>query len=199
MSFLYIATAAILCMPAAAQPADWSGYGSVLGYLIPEERWYASPTLAADRGRLHLEARYNYENLDTGSFWIGRNFDFGRKLTLDLTPMIGGVAGQSNGVAPGLLCTLTYRRLTLDSQGEYLFELERSNSFFYTWTELSYAPLDWLRAGAVIQRTKAYQTQFDIQRGVLAGASFRRMDFTVYVFNPFWGQPATVLAAGFRF
>ena len=77
------------------------------------------------------EARYNYENLETGSFWIGHNLSFGSKVTLDLTPMIGGVFGQSNGVAPGYLATLSYRRLTLDAQREYLFDTsDRSGSFF---------------------------------------------------------------------
>ena len=39
------------------------------------------PTITADYGWLHLEARYNYEGLDTGSAWIGYNFSVGDKLT----------------------------------------------------------------------------------------------------------------------
>lgn len=75
---------------------------SVSGYLVPHGQSYASPTFAADHGALHLEARYNYEALRTGSLWAGYNLSVGGKLVLDATPMIGGVFGNVNGVAPGL-------------------------------------------------------------------------------------------------
>jgi hypothetical protein len=209
-----IATIALLCAPALAQqtasatkastpapPAakEWSFYASALGYLIPEDRSYVSPVLTADRRSLHVEARYNYENLATGSLWLGRNFSFGRELTLEITPMIGGVFGRSNGVAPGYLLSVNYRRLTLDSQSEYLFETDRSESFFYNWSELSYSPAEWLRAGFVVQRTKAYETKLDIQRGLLVGFSHKNADFTTYVFNLGWTDPTTVFAIGIRF
>jgi hypothetical protein len=35
----------------------------------------------------------------------------------------------------------------------------------------------------VIQRTKAYQTPFDIQRGLMAGFTYKKVDFVTYVFN----------------
>jgi hypothetical protein len=185
---------------AATAGKEWSFYGSVFGYLIPEGRSYASPVLTADRRTLHLEARYNYENLETGSIWLGYNLSFGDKLTLDLTPMIGGVFGESNGVAPGYLASLSYRRLSLDTQGEYLFDTEdRSGSFFYNWSELSYSPAEWFRAGIVVQRTKAYQTELDVHRGVLAGFSYKRADFAAYVFNLGWTDPTVVLSIGIQF
>ena len=96
--------------------------------------------------------------------------------------------------------TLSYRRLSLDTQGEYLFDTEdRSGSFFYNWSELSYSPAAWFRAGIVVQRTKAYQTELDIQRGVLAGFSYKRADFAVYVFNLGWTDPTVVLSVGIQF
>ena len=45
------------------------------------------PTWLAD-----LEARYNYEALETGSVWAGYDFNAGKKLVLDLTPMVGANA-----------------------------------------------------------------------------------------------------------
>jgi hypothetical protein len=57
--------------------------------------------LTADRGWLHLETRYNYENLETGSAWVGYNFSGGEKLKWEFTPMLGGVFGNTTGVAPG--------------------------------------------------------------------------------------------------
>ena len=184
----------------AVTPAkEWSFYASVFGYLIPNTRSYVNPSVTADRGALHLEARYNYENLETGSLWVGRNFSFGNKTTLELTPMIGGVFGKSNGIAPGLLASFNYRRLTFDSQAEYLFETDRSESFFYSWSELSYSPVEWFRAGVAMQRTKAYQTELSIQRGLLFGCSYKRVDFTTYIFNLGWTDPTVVFAVGVRF
>jgi hypothetical protein len=177
----------------------WSFYTSIFGYIVPDDRSYASPTITADRGALHLEGRYNYENLETGSVWIGRNFSFGKKVEVEVTPMIGGVFGKSNGVAPGYLASLSSRKFTIDSQGEYLFDTQRSASFFYNWSEASYSPVEWLRAGIVIQRTKAYQTSLDTQRGLLVGVYYKRLDFTTYVFNLGWTDPTTVLALGFQF
>jgi hypothetical protein len=48
----------------------WSYSFSVLTYLEQDAKDYANPNFAADRDWLHLEARYNYEELKTGSVWI---------------------------------------------------------------------------------------------------------------------------------
>src|SRR5437899_1472187 len=71
------------------------GFGlSVYGYIVPDSHDYAQPTITADHGMLHLEARYNYEDLKTGSVWVGANFSGGEKLSWELTPMLGGVFGN---------------------------------------------------------------------------------------------------------
>lgn len=178
---------------------DWSFYASAFGYVIPHEDSYVSPVVTGDRGKLHIEGRYNYEDQRTGSVWLGRNFSFGKKLKLDVTPMIGGVFGRSNGIAPGYTAVLSLGRFTIDSQAEYLFEKDRSNSFFYVWSEFSYSPADWWRAGLVVQRTKAYQTDLDIQRGLLAGIAYKRWDFTAYVLNLGWADVTSVFALGVQF
>jgi hypothetical protein len=178
---------------------QWEFYASELGYWLTEGGSYVSPVLTADRRALHLEARYNYESRNTGSLWIGRNFTVGKKTTLELTPMIGAVFGGSDGVAPGLLASFQHGRVSAVYQAEYLIETDRSESFFYSWAELFYSPREWLRAGIVIQRTKAYQTEFDLQRGVFGGVSFRKADLTLYILDPGTPHPVTVLGLGFRF
>ena len=178
----------------------WSFSAAVSGYLVPDSRDYVQPTVTADRDWLHLEARYNYEALDTGSVWIGYNVHVGDQLSLDFTPMLGGVFGDTAGVAPGGEITLRWWKLQLYSEGEYVFDRrDSSGSFFYTWSELSLAPVDWFRFGLVVQRTKVYQTDFDLQRGLLLGFSSRRVDFTTYVFNPDAHRPTVVLAVGLNF
>ena len=65
--------------------------------------------------------------------------------------------------------------------------------------ELTYSPAEWCRAGMVAQRTKAYHTELDIQRGILVGISHKKINFTTYIFNAGWTDPTVVLSLGFDF
>ena len=188
--------------PAPAEPEapKWEFSASAYAYFVPHESDYVQPTLTADRGWLHLEGRYNYEAPKTASLWFGSTFQFGKTLTLELTPMVGGVFGKTNGVAPGYHLTLDYKKLELYSEGEYLFDTGNSaDSYFYSWNELTYAPFDWLRAGLVSQRTRAYQTPLDIQRGFLVGGTVKNWKFTLYIFNAGWTDPTTVFSVSLDF
>jgi hypothetical protein len=178
----------------------WSFAAGVYGYLVPDDQSYFSPTFRADHKRLHLEARYNYEDRRTGSLWAGYNLSFGDKLLFEVTPMVGGIFGNTTGIAPGYELSLTYWKIALYSEGEFVFDTkDQSANFFYSWNELTYAPTDWLRAGLASQRTRAYHTPLDVQRGVLIGFSHNKVDFTTYVFNAGWTDPTVVLALGFKF
>lgn len=184
--------------PKAVVP--WEVSINVDCYLLPDRDGYVNPSVAADHGWLHLEARYNYENLRTGSVWFGHNFSIGKELAFEVTPMIGGVFGQTSGMAPGCEASLIYKQLTLSISNEYVFDMTNSaRNFYYSWPEATYSPTEWLRVGLVAQRTKAFHTRLDTQRGFLVGFSHRRADFTVYVFNPGWEDPSVVLEVGWSF
>jgi hypothetical protein len=184
----------------AVDKSTWSFAVAGYGYIIPDDQSYFSPTFRADRDWVHLEARYNYEDRKTGSLWFGYNLSFGEKLVLDVTPMVGGVFGNTTGVAPGYLFTLSYKKISLYSEGEFVIDMKNSGSnFFYNWNELTYSPTDWLRAGLASQRTRAYQTPLDVQRGFFAGVTYKKVDFTTYVFNVGWTDPTVVLALGYKF
>jgi hypothetical protein len=156
--------------------------------------------VAADYKWLHVEARYNYEALDTGSAWLGYNFRLGDQLSLEFTPMVGGVFGNTNGVARGYALTLAYWKLDLCSEGEYLFDTDvSSGDFTYTWSELGVSPLKWLRFGVATQRTRVYQTDMEIHCGPFLGLAYERISFTAYVFNPAESPPTFVLALNARF
>ena len=188
--------------PAIAEETDdgWSFCVSAYTYIVPDDREYVQPTFTADHGWLHLEARYNYEDLETGSVWGGYNFSGGEKLAWELTPMLGGVFGNTAGIAPGYKGSLSWWKLELYSEGEYVFDTgDSSDSFFYNWSELTLAPVDWFRFGMVTQRTRLYETDRDIQRGLLAGFSFKKLDLTTYVLNPDDGDPTVVVAVALSF
>ena len=178
----------------------WSISASVYTYIVPDDSDYAQPTITYDRGWLHLEARYNYEALETGSAWVGYNFGGGEKLAWEFTPMLGGVFGDTTGIAPGYKGSLSWWKLELYSEGEYVFDTgDSSESFFYSWSELTLAPVDWFRFGVVAQRTQVYETDRDIQRGLLVGFSYKALDLTTYVFNPDESEPTVVVAVAFSF
>ena len=182
--------------PAAALAAEksWSFYASASTYIPPEDPAYVQPAITADRGWLHLEGRFNYEDRSTGSAWFGYNFSVGETVTLEVTPMIGAVFGTTDGIAPGYRGTLGWGMLQLYSETEFVIDAgDSADSFLYTWAEFEVAPVDWLRFGLVAQRTKVYQTEFDIQRGFFAGVSYKRADLTAYVFNPDADRPTAVL------
>jgi hypothetical protein len=179
----------------AEADAEWAFSASAYIYFVPGDRSYAQPSFTADRSALHLEARYNYEDMRTASLWVGYNLAGGDELGWTLTPMFASVFGRSNGVAPGCRGSLSYWKLELYSEGEYLFDFgDAAASFFFNWSELTIAPLTWLRAGLVTQRTRAYATTRELQRGVLAGVSFGIASLTGYVLNPDDNRPIVIVA-----
>jgi len=188
--------------PVTTQDSDdnpWSFSAVVYNYIVPDGGSYVQPTFTADRGWLHLEARYNYEALDTGSAWVGYNFGGGEKLAWEVTPMLGGVFGNVTGVAPGYKGSLSWWKLGFYSEGQHVFDTgDSANSFSYSWSELTLAPVESFRFGVVTQRTYAESAR-DIQNGALAGFSYRKVDVTGYVFNPDDEEPTFVIAVGVRF
>ena len=174
-------------------PFAWSA--SAYTYLVPNDADYLLPILTGDRGALHLEGRYNYEALEAGSAWIGYNLSTGKELSLDFTLMAGGVFGSTTGIALGYEGTLSWRQLELYSEGEYLFDLEDSTgNFFYNWSQLSFAPADWVFFGIVTQRTRVYETDRELNRGPFLGFAYKAVNLTTFVLNPD-DAAATVIVA----
>lgn len=193
-----------VAQPAAPEPEDeetgWEFGLSGALYVLPDEEDFVQPTIKADRGLFHFETRYNYEDRDSTSFFVGANLEWGDKVKLALTPMLGGLVGQTDGIIPALEADLTAWKLEWYGEAEVVFDLEDSDShYFYMWSELSFWPTEWLRAGVVAQRTRVYQTQRDIQRGLLLGFTLERLDGTVYFFNPGADDHFTVVSLGVSF
>lgn len=179
---------------------DWTFAVSVTSFLIPDDRDFLSPGVIADYGSLHLEGRHNYEDFDTASLWVGWNLGFGETVQVEFTPILGGVMGNTRGFAAGWRLGLTAGAFEFTSESEHLWAAQNSNDdFFYTWSELTWSLRDWLWIGIVGQRTRVFQSDLDIQRGLLAGFALGNCDITAYVFNWGWGEPAFVLAVGITF
>jgi len=173
----------------AAQEGDFNIFRSwnhemEMNFYFLKDDFVLLPMVQSDRGKLHLEVRYNYEDLKTGSAWIGYNITGGNDFTFLITPMAGGVVGNTNGMASGLELTFDFVGFEFYSEMEYVFDLKsRENNFYYNWTDFTYSPKNWLWFGLSAQWTQLYQSELEIQRGMLVGRSVRQFDLTGYLYN----------------
>ena len=185
---------------ASASGSTWEVRASAAVYVLPDEENYVQPTVAADHGGWHLETRYNYEDRNSLSAFIGWNLEFGSTVVLQVTPMAGAVAGSTDGIVPAVLLDLAWKRLEFYVEGEYVLDLnEFDDRFAYHWSEASIWITEQIRTGLVTQRTRAYDTARDIQRGLLVGAAFGRVEGAVYFFNPFDDDDLIVASIGVAF
>lgn len=199
LAALFSVTPAAAFAQAASAVTEWEFEASVYTYFLPEESDFLVSAFAADRGWLHLEARFNSEALDTGSAWIGYNFDGGDTVTWDVTPMVGAAFGETVGIAPGYKGSVGWKKFEFYSEGAFVFARESADTYLYNWSELTFAPVEAFRFGLVTERTRVYQTERNIQRGLLAGVSYRRADIAGYVFNPDGDKPTFILSFALTF
>lgn len=180
-------------------PPTWNFNTDINAYFFSDD-FILLPIFKADKNKLHLEARYNYEDIETFSVWGGYNFSGGNEFEYTLTPMLGGVAGLTKGVAPGIEMTFSYKGFELYTEGEYLFDLASTeNSFFYNWVDFTYSPKDWLWFGISGQRTRLYKTDLDLQRGLLIGGGLKNWELTGYLYNLGFDEPFVLLTLSVHF
>jgi hypothetical protein len=185
LAILALAVASPAPGQAAAGGDPWSFSATLFGYFVPDDANFVLPVVTADRDALHLEARYNYEAPDTGSAWIGWTFAGGGEVAWEITPILGVVVGDLEGVAPGYEGSLSWRALELYSEGEYVFDKAGvEGDYFYNWSELTLAVAERWRVGLVTQRTRAWESDRDVQRGLVVGLTLAHADLAAYVLNP---------------
>jgi len=175
--------------PPATPPGEnapgWAFSATGMYYSFRDQSDFLLAVATAKKGPLHLEARYNYEALDSGSLFAGWMFSGGKTVTYELTPILGAVFGAKEGIAPGFEASLAYGIADFYIEAEYVRDLEvREDSFTYSWSELGFTPLEWLRFGLVGQRTMVYKSDRDIQRGLFAQLMRGKVTLGFYVFNP---------------
>lgn len=204
-SFLILSITIVCCSFSYAQEStnaqekQWNFSADANFYFIPDD-FFILPVFKADKNKLHLEARYNYEDRETFSGWVGYNFSGGKKVEYTITPMVGGVVGLSDGIAPGLEFTFTYKSFELYNESEYFIDVETNeNNFLYSWMDLTYSPTDWLWVGLSGQRTRLYQTDLDIQRGLLIGGSYKSFELTGYLYNLGFDDPFVLITLSASF
>ena len=118
----------------------------------------------------------------------------GNKFSFAITPMFGGLIGNTSGLLSGVEVTLDYGGFEFYSESEYFFDLEeKSNNYYYNWTDLSYSPRDWLWFGLSAQRTRLYHTELDVQLGFLFGLGYKWFGLETYLYNIGFDDPYVIL------
>ena len=146
---------------------------------------YTSAIATADRGPLHLEARYNYESIGARSAFLGWTFSGGEAIAWELTPLVGGAWGATQAFVPGFEGSVAWKQLDFYIEAEYVRDIHaRTDSYLYAWSELGFRPVEWLRAGIAGQRTNIYGGGRDIQRGPFAQLTWEHVTIGGYWFNP---------------
>lgn len=180
----------------APEPAPaWSTSLELYAFDPPDEDAYLSPIARIGLGGWRFEARWQYEDLDTGSLFAGHAFSWGDEIFLELVPLIGIVAGDTDGIAPALEAELVWGAFSLYSESEWVIDLDdRDDSFAASWNELALSPAEWISFGIVGSRTRAREQDLEVDRGLLLGLSAGALSFTVYWFNPDRDDPYLGLA-----
>jgi hypothetical protein len=182
-------------IPAPENPPAWTGSVAGNAYIFPSKGDFGVGVARADGGKLHLEARWNYEAQDTGSLWGGWNFSSGDTVELEVKPMLGAVFGGTDGIAAGVELSLAWKKLDGYTETELVYDLNGGHdSFVYSWSELGYSPAEWVRMGLVGQRTRLYDNGLDVQRGIFGQVIFGRTTLGVYWFNPSGGPDTFTVA-----
>jgi hypothetical protein len=166
-------------------------------YVIPDAPDYLMGIASGDLAWLHVEGRYNYEALHTGSAFGGVNLGWGQGVRLSVTPMVGGVFGRVDGIAPALRFNIDWWRVDLFSESEVVIPFSGGGrAFYYNWSELGVSLPLGIRVGGAVQRNLVFQTSLDFQRGLFAGLRLGPLNFTAYEFNWGWVSPTFVFALG---
>jgi hypothetical protein len=134
---------------------------------------------------VYTEMRYNYEELETASVYLGKSFSKDGELSYDITPMIGMVFGNFNGGSIAVNTEAAYKKAFISMQTQYTVSSDaKENNFIFNWTELAYQPLQWFYTGVSMQQTKMYKTSFKSEYGILIGLVVKKFTIPVYIFNP---------------
>ena len=187
MRFFVLVLGLAVFVDATAAAEDERPSGAITGYYyaMRDEPDFGVGVATLDYKRWHFEARYNYEAENAGSAFVGYKFKGGDALTFEITPIVGALFGSSRGVVPGVEASVAWGPFDAYVEAEYVDDRRQpGTSYYYAWSELAWAPVEWLRVGLVGQRTNTVDTGREFQRGAFAQATIQRLTFGVYFFNP---------------
>jgi hypothetical protein len=163
-----------------------TGTAEVYLGLTASEHFHPLFIAAATWNRVRVEGRYNYEDDRTASLFIGYEFETTGRPALWLAPMIGGVVGTTDGIAPALEIELTLDRFTFYDESEVVFTFgEGVPNFFYSWGTATYEIRPWLRPGLAVQRLRVFGSDREVDPGIVSQSTVGALEVSLYGFNLF--------------
>ena len=143
-----------------------------------------------NRNHWYAEMRYNYEDKETGSLYLGRVFSKEGALSYSIVPIFGGVVGRFKGGSAGLNMEIDYKGFLFATQSQYTFSsVGETQNFYYSWSELAYQPCKWAYGGLSLQETYLPQTQEnEANPGFVLGIMYKNWTVPVYAFRTSSGQ-----------
>jgi hypothetical protein len=169
----------------ADEPRTWSI--DLLGYqyITPDEGAFFIPVIMAETDVLHVEMRYNYEDFETGSLWIGPVFTWEGDVSAMLCPLLGVAIGRTVGMGPGLEASVDWRWLHLYTEGQLLFDVgSPDDSYTYLWTDITADITDMFQAGLVVQRTRYLGHPSDVSAGPFLGVTLGPLNLRAHLLGP---------------
>ncbi len=167
---------------------DWSKNENI--QIIPQIWTYIN--------KFYLEGRYNYENINTFSLYVGRSISYNNKVYFDFIPMIGGVIGKTNGISPGFNFQLDYKNFSTFTEFQYTIDLKNTyNSFFWDWTRFSFNIFKYVNIGGAIQILDEDIGNLSFKVGPMIGFIYKKFEFEFYTYN-FWERYPT-LSCGVKY
>jgi len=158
------------------------------------------PQLWFYNGDYYFELRYNYEDINTISWYADRSFTSDKKISYEILPMAGVSFGNTLGISLGLKMLLEYKNLSFESEGQFTCNLsERDNSFLYNRSAFSYWFTDYSGIGAAHQLYSAYGDQMLHKIGPIISLSYKSFDFQFAVLDFSKNEMMFYLGLGYQF
>jgi hypothetical protein len=210
ISLLFTLAAGIACAQQTANDSlrviqdkalhTWSFEAEAYYYILPNEKNTTTLIGYADHNAFHSEVRYNYEDLQTVSVFGGYRFKAGHGITAEVTPITGLAAGKTDGVIPGLLLNLAWKKSDFYSESEYVNNFQGSKlNYSYTWPEPEITPFKNFRTGISANRTRLIHSALDFQRGIFVKYTFRKLTAGIHYFNPISSVSDVILAFDYEY
>jgi len=200
------AACALLLAPCPAWAADDEAADGVHAgatfsyYAMRDQPDFSMGVATLDRGRLHLEARYNYEGRDAASAFAGWKLEGGDEARWQVVPIAGVLFNKARGAAIGFEAAASAGRFDAYVEAEAVRDLEaRDASYLYAWSEIGWLATKWLRIGLAGQRTRLVDSGRDVQPGAFAQVLAGPATIAVYAFDPDRGSRYFVVALAGRF
>ena len=134
-----------------------------------------------------IDMRYGYDAPRTFSLNFGKSFETGNNTISSIsTSTIGIAVGAINGINLNLEQEVELSRFYFSTKLQYFFSpRDKTDNFFYTWSELGICFSKKVFSGISFQGTVANNKCRDANKGFVIGFSRGRCTFPVYVFDPF--------------